>query len=138
MSALSVLYKSLYQALGDNTLWDDRVYPEIVPAKIVRPYVVFFALSGGETNKVQRDDADFTVVVKCVSLQLSESLDGAHRIGQILNNGGSQDGGDVVGDTDWVITTIQQTRIVRMTELINTDQPLYNNGHIFEIMMEKL
>lgn len=138
MTALATLYTSLYNALDGNALWQSRVYPEIVPAQIVRPYVVFFVSTGGERNELKRDDAQFTMVVKCVSLQMSEALDGAGRIGAILNNAGSQGNGTIAGDADWVITTIEQMRVVQQIERINNDQPLYNSGHMFNIIMEKL
>lgn len=138
MSALGTLYTSMYNALSGDALWNDRVYPEIVPAQIVRPYAVFFVSTGGERNELKRDDAEFTFVVKCVSLQMSEALDGAGRIGTILNNAGSQGDGTIVGDSYWVITTIEQMRVVQQIERINNDQPLYNSGHMFNIMMEKL
>ena len=138
MTALATLYTSLYNGLSGDALWSDRVYPEIVPAQIVRPYVVFFVSAGGERNDLKRDDAQFTMVVKCVSLQMSEALDGASRIGTLLNNAGSQGDGTIAGDANWVITTIEQMRVIQQVEMINNDQPLYNSGHMFNIVMEKL
>ena len=138
MGALSTLYTSVYNGLTGNSLWADRVYPELVPAQIVRPYVVFFVSAGGERNDLKRDDASFSLVVKCVSLQMAEALDGADRIAALLNNQGKQDGGPIVGDANWVITTIDQLRVVQQTEMISNDKPLYNSGHMFNVMMEAL
>jgi hypothetical protein len=76
--------------------------------------------------------------VKCVSLQMAEALDGADRIAALLNNQGKQDGGPIVGDASWVITTINQLRVVQQTEMISNDKPLYNSGHMFNVMMEAL
>lgn len=138
MGALTTLYKSLYNGLKGNALWADRVYPEMVPAQIVRPYVVYFVSTGGERNNLKRNDAQFSLVVKCVSLQMAEAIEGADRIAALLNNKGAQDGGTITGDATWVITTIQQMRIVQQTEMINNDTPLYNSGHMFDVMMEAL
>ena len=138
MGALTTLYKSLYNGLKGDPLWSNRAYPEMVPAQIVRPYVVYFVSTGGERNNLKRNDAQFSLVVKCVSLQMAEAIDGADRIAALLNNKGAQDGGTITGDATWVITTIQQMRIVQQTEMINNDTPLYNSGHMFDVMMEAL
>ena len=138
MGALSTLYTSIYNGLGGDPLWQNRVYPELVPAQIVRPYVVFFVSAGGERNDLKRGDADFSLVVKCVSLEMAEALAGADRIAALLNNQGKQDGGPIVGDASWVITTINQLRVVQQTEMISNDKPLYNSGHMFNVMMEAL
>lgn len=138
MSALETLYTSLYSALRNDTLWQDRVYPEIVPAQVIRPYVVFFVSSGGERNDRKRDDAEFTISVKCVALQMADAMAGASRISALLNNQGSQDGGTITGDANWTITTIEQLRIIQQIEMISDDKPLYNSGHQYNIVMEKL
>ena len=138
MGALSTLYKSIYNGLSGDALWQDRVYPELVPAQVVRPYVVFFVSSGGERNNLKRNDAQFSLVIKCVSLQMAEAMTGADRITALLNNKGAQDGGTITGDASWIITTIQQMRIVQQTEMISNDVPLYNSGHMFDVMMETI
>jgi len=69
---------------------------------------------------------------------MAEAIDGADRIAALLNNKGAQDGGTITGDASWIITTIQQMRIVQQTEMINNDTPLYNSGHMFDVMMEAL
>ena len=71
-------------------------------------------------------------------MKMSEALDSAGRIGTILNNAGSQGSGTIAGDADWVITTIEQMRVVQQIERINNDQPLYHMGHMFSITMEKI
>lgn len=138
MAALSTLYTSVYNALAGDPLWANRVYPEMVPAQIVRPYVVFFINTGRERNDLKRNDAQFTMTVKCVSLQMAEAMDGADRIAALMNNKGSQDGGTITGDASWVVTTIQQMRVIQQVERIDNDKPLYHSGHMFDIMMEAL
>lgn len=138
MSATKSLYGALFTALSGNEMWGDRVYPEIVPAKIIRPYVVYFISSGGERNARRKDDATFTVVTKCVSLQLSESMDGAGRLSEILNNAGAQGSGEVSGDDQWVIMSIEQMQFIKQVEMINDDQPLFHTGHMFRFNMEKI
>ena len=44
----------------------------------------------------------------------------------------------LVSDEHWVITTIEQMRVVQQIERINNDQPLYHMGHMFSITMEKI
>jgi hypothetical protein len=138
MGALSTLYTSVYQALTGDALWQDRVYPDMVPAQIVRPYVVFFVTAGGERNNLKKQDADFSLVVKCVAEDMATALDGADRIAALLNDKGEQDGGTVTGDASWIITTIQQMRAVQQLEMVDNNKPLYNSGHMFNVMMETL
>lgn len=138
MAALSTLYKSTYQALAGSTLWANRVYPEMVPAQIVRPYVVFFISTGGERNDRKRHDAQFSLSVKAVAEDMATALTAADAIAARLNNQGSQDGGNVTGDATWIITTIQQMRVIQQVEMIDNNKPLYNSGHMFDVMMETI
>tara|TARA_S200002703_G_scaffold154303_3_gene156906 strand:+ start:1153 stop:1569 length:417 start_codon:yes stop_codon:yes gene_type:complete len=137
MSALSTLYSSIFARLTNDPIWSDRVYPDMVPANKIRPYVVYFITAGGESNTLKKDDAEFIIAVKCVSTKLSESLSGSSRISELLNNQGSQDSGLVSGDSDWIIKTITQGRVIQDVEMIKNSIPLYNSGQMFRITMEK-
>lgn len=137
-SALASLYAAVRRALLNDEEWANRVFPDVVPAEIARPYAVLFWVAGGEDNQTKRQDARITLTVKCVADNMGASMRGAGRISELFNDQGSQDGGNIAGDGNWLITTITQGRIVHLVEMFEGAQPIYHDGHQFEFDMERI
>ena len=134
-SALSAAYEMLHQQLSGD-VWGDRAYPDVVPAGVVRPYVVWFWVSGGEDNNRQIQDASFVFTVKCVANTMAESLAGAQRISELLNDHGTQDDSALPDvSPDWEITTVTQDRAVHLVEY-QDGEPIYHDGNQYLIVME--
>jgi len=138
-AALAGLYRALALYLPGDVLIADRVYPDEVPAGVVRPYWVFFFVSGGESNDVHRQDAEFVLTVKCVAETLAQSLDGAGRISNKLNDAGRQDGAaaPIPGTSEWDILTVTQERTVHIVEKFEKAQPIYHDGNQYRFVMER-
>lgn len=131
-----VLNDVLYGALAGD-IWGSRVAPEVVPAGTAYPYVVWWIIGGGEVNDRRRDDAIYMVGIKCVSDTHRVAITGQDRIGEILNNSGGQDGGAIMGQDGWAITTITRETVISLREAWRGAKPIYHKGHQFEIVMEK-
>lgn len=118
-------------------MWGVRVWPDRAPANPVRPYALYFINSGGENNRVREADAAFGVTIKCVADTMAQSMQGAARLAELLNDCGTQDIGDDPLDAglDWVITTITQGRLVHLVEDFGNVEPVYHDGHVFDFVM---
>lgn len=117
--------------------WGVRVWPDRAPANPVRPYILYFVNSGGERNQVREVDALFSVTIKCVGDTMVQSIAGASRLGELLNDQGTQDVGlnPLDAGPDWEITTVTQGRLVHLVEDFNNVEPVYHDGHVFDFGM---
>jgi hypothetical protein len=137
-TALAALMKAMQGQLRGEPLWGSRVYADIAPAKVQRPYVIFFVVSGGEENRRQIGDARFVMTVKCVAEKQAEALHGADRLEARLNDAGSQDDKAFACGDGWVITTCTQDRLVHAVEMFGEAQPIYHDGHQYIVVMEEI
>lgn len=122
--------------LEGQSLWQDRVYPDQAPAKVQRPYVVGFYVSGGENKIRQKRAARFVITVKCVGNTQTDSMQGAALISSLLNDAGSQDDQSFICGDGWEITTCTQDRLVHLVEMFQGATPIYHDGHQFIVAME--
>lgn len=137
-TALAALYRAVKSRLSEGgELWDTRAYADIIPAKVVRPYVIFFVSGGGESNDLVDADASYQLTVKGVSDNLQTSLQIAARLAGLVNNQGTQDRPDTALDAgdEWEITTSTQGRTVHLVESFANAQPIYHDGHVFDFTM---
>lgn len=143
--SLQTLYEQLYSRLnGANVIWGNRVYPDQAEAAAQRPYVLFSYVSGGELNLTHNQDHEFTVQVKCVAggkagQTMETAMAGAAAISDLLNDQGAQDrnGGTVIGNDDWLITTITQDTRVHLVDPFQAATPIYHEGYQFVIRMQR-
>lgn len=142
MEATQALYEGLTQylkGLGGN--WADRVYPDVIPPTIARPYATFFIAAGGELNAVKQADAGLTLTVKCVADTGSAAFIGSAQIAQGLNDRGQQDATSAPlsapTGSGWLILTITQGRKVHLVERFADARPVYHSGHQFRFHMTK-
>ena len=136
--SVGALYEMLATNLRDAGVWGERVYADVVPAGVVRPYVVYFVVSGGEDNvRGDRRDASYVVTIKCVGERLVDSLQGARQLVERLDDHGVQDrSGVLIDPAGWTITTITADRAVHVVERFEGAIPIYHDGHQFIIVME--
>lgn len=140
MTALEALYTAVYTTLRGVPVWGDRVSPDYIPADVPLPAAVFFASSGGSVQRRQdRQAAQFTLTVKCISDNLRDSLDGAAAIAGALKDAGAQDkpGVRMVQPAGWIITTVTQRRAVHVVELYQGAEPVYHDGHEYVFVIEE-
>lgn len=138
ISALESLYRALPLALKGAGNWGDRVYPDLAPATVDRPYVVFFWAGGGEANWTRTNDANFVISVKCVANTMQDSMTGAGYIMAALNDKGTQDTRTcITNGADWTITTITADRAIHLVEAFAGANPVYHDGAQFRIIMQK-
>lgn len=142
MDALQALYISLQTTLQYHSdVWDGRVYADRALTGASRPYVIILMQSGGEINAIQREDAEFTLIIKCVADTQSDAMQGASDLAELLNDGGQQD--LEVGklsappQSGWMVQTVTQTRRIQMVEEWENVSPIYHSGHQYEIRMER-
>lgn len=136
MNATEAVYTALTNHLKNRSVWGDRVFADSAPARIVRPYVVFFVASGGDAHQTQKQDARMVLTVKCVADKLNESLQGADALTSALSDTGSQDDRPILCE-GWNITTITQDRIVHLKEMWEGATPIYHDGYQFIVTMER-
>lgn len=139
MDALEVLWRVLFDTLKNaSPLWAERVYPDRAPAEIVRPYVTWNYVAGGEINMVRRGDAEFVVTVKCVADTMADAMLGARLIGQLLNDKGQQDATPApISAVGWILQTITQEKRIHLVEAWEGAVPIYHGGHDYRIRLEE-
>lgn len=130
------LAQAIVHRLQTESHWTGGVHPDRAPGDVDYPYVTYGMVSGGETNQVHDRDPEFLIDVVCVSDNLGEALTGAALIATLLNDQGAQDGGAVTGDDDWDILTITQQGRIHLRDDLKEAQPIYHEGHEFEVKME--
>lgn len=140
-TAIGALYQILRAHLAANDgLWQTRAHPlEVIPAKVSRPYVVYFVVAGGDGQEIRTERARLVVSVKCVGDTLGDSLAGAERIRAYLDNSGTQDTNPRLPSlTSWAVTTVSIDRVISLVERFEGAQPIYHNGNQFVFTMERL
>ena len=136
-SAVAVAYRAIRQRLvATSELWSSNVFPDLAPANVNRPFVVFFHMAGGEINVRRIQDASLVIVVKVISGALAEALQGAGRISALLNDA------DFASDpldagSEWVIQNVNQEQAVHLVEMVGGEQ-LYHSGHKFRFRLERI
>lgn len=115
------------------------VYPIIAPANADMPFITHSIQTGGEDNRRgDRQDASFTVLVKCLASTSTEAFAGVQWISDRLNDRGTQDRLNWLGamPAGWTITTCTQGEAVMLTELYQNTAWIYHAGYQFNIVME--
>ena len=136
-SALSAAYKAIRRRLTESSeLWGVKVHPDLAPANVGRPYVVFFWSGGGELNARRIQDAELLLTVKCVANTLDEAFRGAGRVSALLNDADLADDLLEPGD-EWVILHTNQERAIHLVENIDGIQ-IYHSGSVFRFRMERI
>lgn len=114
-SDLQAAYAALYTLLADGSeAWGTRAYPDIAPAGTAYPYLVYYWLGGGETNRFLRAESSLVLGVKCVSNTLSEAMAGAARIEALLNDAERKSG--LSGGEDWLIANVSREGLIHFVE----------------------
>lgn len=136
--SVAVLYEMLQANLRERGIWGERVYADAAPAGVVRPYVVYFVVSGGEDNvRADRRDGSYVATVKCVADTQALTFRGACQILDALHQRGMQDRQrGVICPAGWTITTITADRAVHVVERFEGAVPIYHDGNQFLITME--
>lgn len=136
-AAIAALYRAIADRLRDNpsgTAWGGRSYAVIAPAKIVRPYVIYSLMGGGESNDSVGEDADMVILIKCVADTLGDGMLTATQIGQLFNDIERRGTGFDLG-TDWVLNNCTRELTVQYTELIDGNV-VWHVGDQYRFVME--
>lgn len=124
-------YRGVVSALNASAaLWGDRVYADIVPAKIVRPYVLFFVSGGATVLNDVRVSSLLRISVKCVADDLTTALRGAGDIHDRLHD--AEKRGGMNTGTDWRLLSVTSETVIQMAELIDGAR-VYHSGHVYRI-----
>jgi hypothetical protein len=135
-AALGALYKAVRTRLLTNqTVWGTRVYADLAPPSASRPYCVYAWSSGGELNSLVRQDAEITLIVKCIADTMSDGMAGAELISGLLNDADLSSADALDGGDDWYILHVVQLQVVHMRELVD-GRDVYHEGHRFSFRME--
>lgn len=130
----SALERAIFQRLtAGGEIWGQRVYPDVVPAGTVRPYVVFFWAGGGEVNDRWRPDANLVYGVKCVSTVKTEARTGAARIETLLND--AERHTPLAEGADWAILHATREGAIELVEMVDGN-PLYHSGNRYRFQLE--
>lgn len=136
-AALQALYRTIYARLTrPGEVWGSKVYADLAPASVERPYVVYFWAGGGEANTRRHPDAELLLTVKIISERQVEAFQGGARLSALLNDAGVYDTDDPLdGGPDWIICTTSQERAVHLVELIDGAR-VYHEGFQLRVIME--
>jgi hypothetical protein len=136
--AKAALYKAVRRRMVAANV--PKIYLGQAPAKETRPYYVFAILSGGEANLIKAKDAEYTLMIKCVSDKIDEALAGSALIAEWFNDSGILDADNANGQWDggdvWDILTVTQGLIVSVIENVQGATQIYHEGHQFRVRME--
>lgn len=133
-SDLQAAYTALYTLLADGgEAWGTRAYPDIAPAGTAYPYVVYYWLAGGETNRFLRAESSLVIGVKCVSNTLQEAMEGAARIEALLND--IERKGGLSGGEDWQIASVSREGLIHLSEVVDGGR-IYHHGARYRFNLE--
>lgn len=130
------LMKAIVNKLRGGGVWGNQVSEVIQPAW-VKPYCLVYFISGGETNNLIAQDADYEIGVKVIADNQQQSLTGAAQVLELLNDKGEQDTSTspLDGGTDWTITTSTAGRMIHLIEPFQNAQNIYHDGHVFSFVL---
>ena len=138
--ALWALYQALFSKLnGANSLWADRVFPDVAPAwaDVGQGYVLFFWTGGGEDNTVVEEDARITLTIKVVSDSMEDAAKMAAALSSLLNDKGTQETSApaLASQGGWEFTAITKGRAVHLVERFSEAVNIYHEGNSYEFIM---
>ena len=124
--------------LVTNGIWDSRVHVTMAPVTSARPYVQIFLAGGGAQNIVKNKDASLLVTIKVIADTLAESLVGAAKISELLDDNGEQEGGaSPVTGTEYEISNITEGLTISYVEQIENARSIYHGGAQYRVRMEE-
>lgn len=135
-TAMAAAYQVLRSQLVGSVTCGDRVYAELAPAGVEKPYIVVFSLAGGEIHRTQTADASLLFGVKCVAKTMGDAMDGAGWIKARLNDRGRQDDAPLPAVADWYVTTTTEETAISLVEMFEGAQPIYHQGAQYRLIME--
>jgi hypothetical protein len=136
---LAALYRALQtRLLNADPLWGARVYSDLVPTGVIRPYVIVTFNAGGETNNHVHPDANIVLIVKCVAETLSEATRGAGRIHALLNDADMSSNSALGGGPEWIIKTSTAEQKIHYPELVDGAKRLIHSGNRYRFNMESV
>ena len=136
-TAVTAVYRAVRAALiaSQPAWWGGRVYADIVPEAIERPYVVYTLTGGGEANARRIADADITLAVQVVAETLAAAQTGAGYIAAALNDADLSTARALTSGNDWWILTVSQQGFIHYVEDID-GKIIYHAGAQYAFRME--
>lgn len=124
------------RATEASEIWGARAYPDLAPAGVERPYLLWFVAAGTEANERKSEDAELVLVIKGVSNNLAEAFAMAARIDALFNDQGQYDTSTPLdAGAAWSILTTKRELMVHLVETIDGKQ-VYHAGAQFRVRME--
>lgn len=123
-----------------SPLWGVRVQPlEVASASLVKPYVVFFMVSGGRfMGNANKKRAAMVISVKGVAKDMATAMAIQEAITGLLDDSGSQDiDPRLPYHAGWVITTVTEDRVIWLQEQFAGAENIYHAGHQYQVNMER-
>jgi hypothetical protein len=138
--ALAALYRALFTQLSTGgTVAADRWFPDMVPPGVDKPYGLFWFISGGESQRVRRSEAEFVIGVKVVSPDMAVAMQGAGEVAALLDGKGKQEvtGGYLDAGPDWIVVNSSIGLAIHVPERFAGKDEIYHEGSQFSIRMER-
>lgn len=136
--ALAALYRAVSQRLTPTVVpevWGSKAYPDLVPANVARPYVIYAWAAGGELNQRVAPDAEFVLTVEAVSDTLVQAFSMSGRISALLNDADYASAKALNGGADWDILNASQEQAIHLLELLPSGTWIYREGSRFRFLM---
>ena len=141
MDELQALFEVWKEYLrGAHPLWGQQVHPNtLAPAGVTRPYVLMFWAGGGYVPVTQnRRTVQITISVKAVADKMPDALAMKAALGDLLMDSGSQDRDPrLPSNTDWLIKTVTQDRVIYLEEPFEGTKWIYHAGNQWVVTMER-
>lgn len=134
-----VACRAIFNRLTDTAEMWGRQVGEVPRSEWIenRPYVQLYYISGGESNFLVAQDADYEIGIKVVADDQEQSLIASARLSALLNDQGVQDRPTAAldGGNDWEITTCTQGRMIHIVEMFSKSVPIYHEGWVFSLVL---
>ena len=137
----SLLASTRTQLLTGSPIYGNRVYAELAPANTTMPYVVMSIVSAISNTLTQREDrVEILIQIKCISNTIADAITGALDIDERVNQQGSQNynGGALVGDSTWGITTIFPDIEIKLTEYVDNKPTVHHVGKQYRCQLDTI
>lgn len=139
MDGLAATYAMLYSALSTSSIWGTRCYADYAPAESVRPYSVFYKVSGGalRDNRAGKAVHRYVMTVACATTNALESSNGAAWIYRLHNAGTGNPAGvaRLVDIGGWrPVSCISTGDRIHVIERVGAENIFYD-GYEFEITL---
>jgi hypothetical protein len=137
MIAREAAYRVVHTALSGQGSWGTRVWADVVPAGVARPYAVYHVQADLAPNQVVGQDAEVEIAVKVVADTLAAAMTGAGVAHDLLDGAGEGESGALAAAGGWTLCTVTAVQGVHLVERYEGAKPIYHEGFVFQLVLRK-